>query len=86
MENFFQGFGREDAECVVMCTIELGLDCVRKVVSNEEVGVMFSPIDSPVTLPGLGLPEKGTHEVETMERRTLVKPKVLLESVVEIMR
>lgn len=86
MENVFQGFGREDAECGVMCTIELGLDCVRKVVSDEDLGVMFSPIDSPVTLPGLGLPEKGTHEVETMERRTLVKPKVLLENVVEIMR
>ena len=82
MENVFQGFGREDAECVVMCTIEFGLDCVRK----EDLGVTFSPIDSPVTLPGLGLPEKGAHEVETMERRTLVKPKVLLESVVEIMR
>ena len=83
MENVFQGFGREDGECVVMCTIELGLDCVRKVVSDEDVGVMFSPIE-PVG-PTFGVPEKGS-EMETMERRTLVKPKVLLENVVEIMR
>lgn len=84
MENVFQGFGREDAECVVMCTVEFGLDCVRKVVSDEDLGVVFSPIDSPVTLPGLGTPEKAT-QTEAMERRTLVKPKVLLESVIEIM-
>jgi len=81
----FRGFGREDAECVVMCTVEFGLDCVRKVVSDEDLGVVLSPIDSPVTFPGLGTPEKGASQTETMERRTLVKPKVLLESVIEIM-
>ena len=81
MENVFQGFGREDMECVVICTTEFGLDCARKVVSDEDVGVMFSPIepsDGPLTSREPG--------VELMEKRTLVKPKVLLESVVEIMR
>ena len=86
MENVFQGLGREDGECVVMCTIEFGLDCARKVVSDEDLGVMFSPIDAPMALPGLGIPEKGVNDAESMERRTLVKPKVLLESFIEIMK
>ena len=86
MENVFQGFGREDGECVVMCTIEFGLDCMRKVVSDEDLGVMFSPIEPPIGFSAPGVPEKGVSEVEMMERRTLVKPKVLLENVVEIMR
>jgi hypothetical protein len=86
MENVFQGFGREDGECVVMCTTEFGLDCVRKVVSDEDLGVVFSPIDSPAGLSAFGIPEKGSSEMESMERRTLVKPKVLLESVIELMR
>jgi len=80
MENVFQGLGREDGECVVMCTIEFGVDCARKVVSDEDVGLMFSPIE-PV-----GTSASRVSGVETMERRTLVKPKVLLESVIEIMR
>ena len=86
MENVFQGYGREDGECVVMCTIEFGLDWARKVVSDEDLGVMFSPIEPPIGLSASRVPEKGVSEVEMMERRTLVKPKVLLESVVEIMR
>lgn len=85
MENVFQGYGREDGECVVMCTIELGLDCMRKVVSDEDLGVMFSPIE-PVGPSASRVAEKGMSELEMMERRTLVKPKVLLENVVEIMR
>ena len=80
MENVFQGLGREDGECVVMCTIEFGVDCARKVVSDEDVGLMFSPIElagpSVSRVPG----------VEAMEKRTLVKPKALLENVVEITR
>ena len=80
MENVFQGLGREDGECVVMCTIEFGVDCVRKVVSDEDVGVMFSPIE-PVGPSASRVPA-----AEAMERRTLVKPKVLLENVIEIMR
>jgi len=80
MENVFQGLGREDGECVVMCTIEFGVDCARKVVSDEDVGVMFSPIE-PVGPSASRVPG-----VEAMERRTLVKPKVLLENVIEIMR
>jgi len=80
MENVFQGLGREDGECVVMCTIEFGVDCVRKAVLDEDVGVMFSPIE-PVGPSASRVPG-----VETMERRTLVKPKVLLENVIEIMR
>lgn len=84
MENVFQGFGREDGECVVMCTIEFGLDCVKKVVSDEDGGVMFSPIEPSVG--PLVSREPGMSEAEAMERRTLVKPKVLLENVVEIMR
>jgi len=86
MENVFQGYGREDGECVVMCTVEFGLDWVRKVVSDGDLGVMFSPIEPPVGLPASRVSEKGVSEVEMMEGRTLVKPKVLLESVVEIMR
>ena len=80
MENVFQGLGREDGECVVMCTIEFGVDCVRKVVSDEDVGLMFSPIELA------GTSASRVSGVETMERRTLVKPKVLLENVIEIMR
>jgi len=40
-----------------MCTIELGLDCMRKVVSDEDVEVMFSPIElvGPLTFR---VPEK----------------------------
>ena len=83
MENVFRGYGREDGECVVMCTIELGVDCVRKAVSDEGLGVMFSPVEPAE--PSV-FPEKGASEMERMERRTLVKPKVLLESVLEIMR
>jgi len=86
MENVFQGLGREDGECVVMCTIEFGLDWMRKVASDEDLGVVFSPIEPPIGLPASKVPEKGVGEMETMEKRTLVKPKVLLESVVEIMR
>ena len=86
MENVFQGYGREDSECVVMCTIEFGLDCARKVVSDEELGVMFSPIEPPIGLSASRVPENGTNGAESMERRTLVKPKVLLESVVEFLR
>ena len=85
MENVFQGLGREDGECVVMCTIEFGVDCMKKVVSDEDVGLIFSPIE-PVGPSASRAPEKGVGEVEKMERRTLVKPKVLLENVVEIMR
>jgi len=80
MENVFQGYGREDGECVVMCTIELGLDCMRKVVLDEDVGVMFSPIE-PIEPSAFG-----ADGMETMEKRTLVKPKVLLENVVEVLR
>ena len=80
MENVFQGLGREDGECVVMCTIEFGVDCVRKVVLDEDVGLMFSPIEPA------GTSASRVSGVETMERRTLVKPKVLLENVIEIMR
>ena len=86
MENVFQGYGREDRECVVMCTVEFGLDWVRKVVSDEDLGVMFSPIEPPIGLPTSRVSEKGVSEMEMMEGRTLVKPKVLLESAVEIMR
>ena len=86
MENVFRGLAREDGECVVMCTIEFGLDCVRKVVSGEGLGVIFSPIDSPGEFPALDKPEKGASGVESMDRRTLVKSKVLLESVIEILR
>lgn len=86
MENVFQGYGREDGECVVMCTVEFGLDWMRKVVSDEDLGVMFSPIETPVELSASRIPEKGVSEVEVMDRRTLVRPKVLLESAVEIMR
>lgn len=85
MENVFQGLGREDRECVVMCTIEFGVDCARKIASDEDVGLMFSPIE-PVAPSASRIPEKGTSELEMMEKRTLVKPKVLLESVVEIIR
>jgi hypothetical protein len=59
---------------------------MRKVVSDEDLGVMFSPIEPPIGLPTSRVPEKGVSDVEMMERRTLVKPKVLLENVVEIMR
>ena len=86
MENVFHGYGREDGECVVICTVEFGLDWMRKVVSDEDLGVMFSPIEPPMGLSASRVPEKGVSEVEVMERRTLVKPKVLLESAVEIMR
>jgi hypothetical protein len=86
MENVFQGFGREDRDCVVMCTVEFGLDWMRKVVSDEDLGVMFSPIEPPIGLPASRVPEKGVSDVEMMEKRTLVKPKVLLENVVEIVR
>jgi len=86
MENVFQGYGREDGECVVMCTIEFGLDCMRKVASGEDVGVIFSPIEPVGPSISSRVPEKEVSEVETMERKTLVKPKVLLESVVEILR
>lgn len=86
MENVFHGFGREDGECVVMCTIEFGLDCVKKVVSDEDLGIMFSPIDSPVGFSPWGTPGKAVSKAEPVERRTLVKPKVLLENVIEIMR
>jgi len=86
MENVFQGYGREDSECVVMCTIEFGLDCARKVVSDEELGVMFSPIEPPIGLSASTVPGNGANGMESMERRTLVKPKVLLESVVEFLR
>jgi hypothetical protein len=85
MENVFHGLSREDGECVVMCTIEFGLDCMKKVVSDEDLGIMFSPIDPPVGFSTWGIPGKGLSKAETMERRTLVKPKVLLESVIEIM-
>ena len=80
MENVFQGLGREDGECVVMCTIEFGVDCVRKVVLDEDVGLMLSPIEPA------GSSVSRASGVDTMERRTLVKPKVLLENVIEIMR
>jgi len=86
MENVFQGYGREDGECVVMCTIEFGLDCARKVASDEDAGVVFSPVEPVGPSVSSRVPEKEVSEVETMERRTLVKPKVLLESVVEILR
>lgn len=86
MENVFQGFGREDGECVVMCTIEFGLDCVKKVVSDEDLGVVLSPVDSPNGFSAFGTPPKAPSEAETGEKRTLMKPKVLLESVIEFMR
>jgi len=82
MENVFQGFGRENGECVVMCTIEFGVNFVRKVVLDEDSGMVFSPVDSSDS----GVPDKGVSEVETMVRRRLVKPKVLLENVIEILR
>jgi hypothetical protein len=85
MENVFRGFGKEDGECVVMCTIEFGLNFVKKVVSDEDLGIMFSPIDPPVGFSTWGIPAKGLSKAETMEKRTLVKPKVLLENAVEIM-
>ena len=85
MENVFHGFGREDGECVVMCTTEFGVDCVRKIVSDEDAGVIFSPIE-PVGPPASRVGDNGMSEVEMMERRTLVRPKVLLENVVEILR
>lgn len=85
MENVFHGHSREDGECVVMCTIEFGLDCMKKVVSDEDLGIVFSPIDSPPGFSTWGSSEQGSTKAETMEKRTLVKPKVLLESVLEIM-
>lgn len=86
MENVFHGLGKEDGECVVMCTIEFGLNCVKKVVSDEDLGIMLSPVDSPFGFSALGMSENGAGKADTMERRTLVKPKVLLENVIEIMR
>ena len=86
MENVFNGFGREDGECVVMCTIEFGLDCAKKAVLDEDLGIMLSPTDSQGGFSTFGIPEKGLSRAERMERRTLVKPKVLLENVIEIMR
>ena len=79
MENVLHVLGREDEESVVMCTIEFGVDCVRKVDSDEDVGVMFSPIE--LVKPSASR----APEVETMGRNTLVKPKVLLENILEIL-
>ena len=49
-------------------------------MSDEDVGLIIDPIElagpSVLRVPG----------VEAMEKRTLVKPKALLENVVEIMR
>ena len=81
-ENVFQGMGREDGECVVICAIEFGVDCARKLefVSHEDVGLMFSSINltgpSVSRVPGIG----------AMEKRTIMKPEVLLENVIEIVR
>lgn len=84
MENVFHGIGQEDGECVVMCTIEFGLNCAKKVVSDEDLGILLSPTDSPVEFSTSGFPEKGVNGAETVEKRTLVKPKVLLENAIEI--
>ena len=80
-ENVFQGFGREDGERVV---IDFGVDCARKVVSDEDAGVVFSPVE-PVEPSALRVPEKWMNGVEIVER-TLAKPKALLENVVGILR
>jgi len=85
MENAFQGLGREDEECGVMCTVEFGVDCVRKVVLDGAIGVTSDPIE-PVGPSASRLSEEGVSEVEMMQRKTLMKPKVLLENAIEMLR
>jgi hypothetical protein len=78
MENIFKGFGREEG--AIMCTVEFGLDCVKK--EDKE---------NCASVDDTGGRDKEAAGVDTicsaqlMDRRILMKPRVLLESVNEIL-
>jgi hypothetical protein len=81
MENVFKGFGREEGG--VMCTVEFGLVCVRK--GKEEAPDSANPQSEE---DSKRKPEGGCSPgaaAQVLERRMLMKPKVLLESVEEML-
>ncbi|KAL1940219.1 hypothetical protein VTO73DRAFT_9171 [Trametes versicolor] len=89
MENVYAGYGNE--KCRVLCTVELGLAFRRRVPQEER---------EDESVDGDGMPAKAAAELGVgsrvpsqssadagmrMDRTLLLKPKVLLESVVDIL-
>jgi hypothetical protein len=78
MENMYAGYGSE--ECGVLCTVAFGLSVIRR---RKEGRVGKDQQPSYLDMKG----EEGTtrSRADLLESTLLVKPKVLLESVKELL-
>ncbi len=88
MENVYAGYGNE--RCRVLCTVELGLAFRRRLPQEEREDESVDGDGMPAKTAGLGadgrVPSLGSTDAGMrMDRTLLLKPKVLLESVVDIL-
>jgi len=79
MENMYAGFGSE--ECGVLCTVAFGLSVVKRRKEEGEAG----KDRQPSYLDKKGEAEASRSKADMLEGTLLVKPKVLLESVKELL-
>lgn len=87
MENVYAGHGSEKGR--VLCTVEFGLVCVRRAANGRSNGVSEHD-ESEINGSTNGHTTNGSGPVftatdGTLSRNLLLKPKVLLESVAEIL-
>jgi hypothetical protein len=78
MENMYAGFGSE--ECGVLCTVAFGLSVVKRRKEGEA-----GRDRQPSYLDKKGEAEASRSKADMLESTLLVKPKVLLESVKELL-
>ncbi|KAI0925855.1 hypothetical protein AcW1_008174 [Taiwanofungus camphoratus] len=96
MENVYAGHGSE--RCKVLCTVEFGLVCVRRVgwtggsIDGVDAEEHPTSVELRAKVNGHGAPSinggstvNGTRSEGMLTRNLLLKPKVLLESVAEIL-
>ncbi|THH00218.1 hypothetical protein EW026_g2288 [Hermanssonia centrifuga] len=96
MDNVFAGLGVESG--TVLCTVEFGLACVRKVgdvggsasqVEGLATSMQRQSLQPPATLGGHGTKIKttgiNTNVEGVLDRSLLMKPKVLLDSFTQIL-
>ncbi|KAI0733487.1 hypothetical protein C8Q72DRAFT_811365 [Fomitopsis betulina] len=82
MENVYAGHGSERSK--VLCTVEFGLACVRRGAWTDANGADTRPkTNGSASTSANGAVANGS--TESLTRNVLMKPKVLLESVIDIL-
>ncbi|EKM58409.1 uncharacterized protein PHACADRAFT_193527 [Phanerochaete carnosa HHB-10118-sp] len=94
MEDAFAGSLPQEEEDRVLCTVEIGLACVRKIEGAEE-SAPTSPTPEMATTPSNGanaisrvnsISSSTDASAKILDRNLLVKPKVMLDSVTKLLQ